>query len=141
MISEKIKSPIIFNTKHRARFSELDPYGHMNTLHYVSYFIDHRFTECRQQLQLDFKAMSELPFIFVNSGVQLKFRKPIFSDEEFSITSKITEVTEKNCIVDCEMKKTNDEVASTCRMEITCLNKTTQRPTAWPAEFIEKFFK
>ena len=141
MSIENAKKPIVFNTIHRSRFSDLDPYGHMNTLHYISYFIDHRFTECRQKLQLDLKAMSELPIIFVNSGIQVKFRKPIFGDEEFSITSKITEVTEKNCVVDLEMKKTNGDIASTCRLDIICLDKKNQRPTPWPAEFIERFFE
>ena len=40
-------APIVFRTTHRIRFSDLDPYNHMSTARYASYFVDHRMDGLR----------------------------------------------------------------------------------------------
>ena len=36
------KTPIVFRTTHRIKFSELDPYNHVGTGRYATYYVDHR---------------------------------------------------------------------------------------------------
>lgn len=135
-----MKKPIVFHTTHRAKFSEVDPYGHVNTQHYLAYFLDHRFTGCRENLGLDLKEIGKLPILFPTTSVTIDFKRPILGDEEFSIESKVVEVSEQKCIVECSMTKSNKDIASTCRFEFTCVDKKTGKTTPWPAGFIDRFF-
>jgi acyl-CoA thioesterase FadM len=41
------KVPLIFKSTHRIQFSDLDPYNHMSTGKYATYFVDHRMDGLR----------------------------------------------------------------------------------------------
>ena len=40
------KAPIVYRSTHRIKFSELDPYDHVNTGQYATYYVDHRMEAC-----------------------------------------------------------------------------------------------
>jgi acyl-CoA thioesterase FadM len=53
-------TPRICRTSHRASFLVLDPFGHMNTAHYLSFFLEHRFSALRE-IGLDLTAIGSCP--------------------------------------------------------------------------------
>src|SRR5258705_10880877 len=56
----RLKDPIRFRSTHRARFEEIDPFGHMNTVHYLAYFLENRFIGLRD-IHIDLKAQMRFP--------------------------------------------------------------------------------
>ena len=42
--------PIVFNTKQRVTFSDLDPYNHVRTAAYSRYYVDHRMNGLRENV-------------------------------------------------------------------------------------------
>jgi len=34
--------PLVFKSTHRAKFHEIDPFGHVNTMNYVAYYNENR---------------------------------------------------------------------------------------------------
>jgi acyl-CoA thioester hydrolase len=132
----------VFETRHRVRFRDVDPYGHMNMAYYLTYFSDHRFDGMRLFVDLDFKGLEALPIAFHIARAEVEYLRPLFADQEFVIRSHISELKRGQCMVDFEMTDAGpgQQVVSRCRMRIGCIDKTTGRPTAWPAGLMERFF-
>jgi acyl-CoA thioester hydrolase len=135
------KSPIVFKTIHTVSFLELDPFGHMNTVNYLSHFLDHRFAGMREQLGLDLASIGKLPFIFVTRSLNLEFLRPVFGDERLSLSSWITSHSESDCNVIFEMRNSKETLVARCGLVLTCVNKQTSERSAWPADFIELFYE
>lgn len=135
------KTPLIFRSVQRPAFHELDPYGHMNTAHYVSAFLNHRFTGLREMLELDLAALSALPFIIVTRQMSIDFVKSIRADDPFTMTSWVSEVGEMDCDIRGEMHDARERLAATFQLRLVCVSKSSQRACAWPENFMARFFE
>ena len=131
--------PKIFRSVHRAYFSELDLYRHMNSEHYFKYFLNHRFQGMRDN-GLSLQKIMDLPIAFVLRKTEVDYLKPIHGDEPFVITSHVAELKSFTALVSCYMKSEEDEVLSTCKMHLVCLDKKTQKPIKWPKGLFETYF-
>jgi YbgC/YbaW family acyl-CoA thioester hydrolase len=134
------RNPVIFETRHRARFREIDAYGHMNMTHYVTYISDHRFQGMREVLGLGFKELDELPIAFFIRHFEIEYLRPLMADQEFVIRSHVTEVLRSQCYVEFQLSAADDTPVATAKMRIGCIVKATQRPGAWPEGLMERFF-
>ena len=135
------KTPIQFKTQHRSKFFEIDPYGHMNTTHYINYFLEHRFTGMREFIGYDLATISKLEVAFFTRKLDVEFVRAISGDEPFEIISSTTSVGETDAVVVGEAVKENGKTATKYRMELVSVDKTTGRPVPWPAHVIDRFFK
>src|SRR5581483_10907545 len=70
--------PRVLKTKHCASFNVLDPFGHMSTQHYLTFFLEHRWIGYREQLGMSLVELAKLPFIFVARKVGIEFLQPVF---------------------------------------------------------------
>lgn len=140
---EKLKAlkPKQFDTTHVAKFREIDPYGHMNTVYYLDYFIEHRF-EGMRSIGIDLHVINDLPVAFFMKTVKLDLAMPVLAEEHFKITSKVSDIHEKGAIVLCDMVscKTEKKHAS-CQFDLICVDKKNQRPCPWPYDFMALFFE
>lgn len=137
----KSMTPKIFSTEHIAKFREIDPYGHMNTVYYLDYFIEHRF-EGMRSIGITLDVIKDLPVAFYMKTVQLDMAMPVFAEQTFQITSSIQDLHEKAVIVSCEMVSGESKLQhATCQFDLVCVDKTSQRPCAWPHEFLALFFE
>lgn len=135
-------NPIVFTTQGRATFSEVDPFGHVNTQHYLAYYLNHRFTGLREEIGLDLKTLAELPVAFFTSKVEIDFIKPLFGDDEYNITSQFDEFGVSNCLVSMTMKSAKrDTVISKCRLTMVCVDPRLGKPVSWPSDLVQKFFR
>lgn len=133
---------LVFRTTHRAKFEEIDPFGHLNVNHYLSYFSENRFQGQREMLGLRIKDLAKVPIAFHTGHIEMDFQKPVFLDDAFIIESKISDVTEKSCVINSTMSKPDDQeyVHATAKFIMVCVDKKTGKPTAWPENFIRQFF-
>jgi acyl-CoA thioester hydrolase/thioesterase-3 len=137
--STSMGRPIVFETRHRVQFREIDAYGHMNMLHYLTYFSDHRFEGMRRFIGLGLQEIDDLPIAFHVRHVEIDYQRPVLRDQEFVIRSHMAEIGRAQCYVALDMSDAEGQRLATCRMRIGCIDRTTQRPCAWPAGLMERF--
>lgn len=137
----QFSKPLVFISKDRAQFSEMDPYGHMNTQFYVYHYLAHRMTCMRTYLNWDLKFLTECPMAFVVKDLNIQFLSSVVGDREFEIQSYISEVKEKTCMVEIMMRDVQStKLLSTCKMNVACLDKKTGRTIPWPEDIIQQLF-
>lgn len=134
------RKPIVFHTKHRAKFHEIDPFGHLNNVHYLGYYNEHRWTGLRERLNLGLQEASKLPFAFYTKHIAINYLRPIFGDEEFEIKSWVDEQTEHECTVKAEIYK-NGSVVSNFQMQLVCVDAKTGRKQPWDQIFMNRFYE
>ena len=136
-----MQTPLKFVSSHRATFHQLDPYGHLNTLFYLEYFLTHSLIGMREALDLDMRAIAELPFAFINRKVDLEFLLPVTADRLFHISSWISHYNDFTCRVECEMADDEGRLLSRCKFYTVCVDKETQKLTRWPKGFMLRFLE
>lgn len=132
--------PIVFKSSHRPRFFEIDPYGHMSIVHYLAYFTEHRFRGLAEFCGLDMKKVNALDVAFYSSSMTMDFKRPVFLDTSFDITSFVAEYTETTALVACEMKTQEGKLLSNSTFTLTCVDKKTGKACPWPADVLGLFF-
>jgi acyl-CoA thioester hydrolase len=136
-----MKSPVEFETKHRVKFSELDPYQHMNSEHYPSYFLEHRMIGLRENLGWDLKTMMKLAFAVYLRRIEVDYLRPVFGDQEIIIKSHVREFVGTDAFIECSMTDINQKNLSRCLMVAACIDMKTNKPMDWPSETMALFFK
>lgn len=132
--------PILFHSKHRAKFHEIDPFGHLNNIHYLGYLNEHRWIGLRHHLGLGLAETSKLPFAFYTKRVEINYLRPIFGDEEFEIKSWVADLSESECTVEAQIHK-GEKLVSDLKMQLVCVDVKTGKKQAWDAEFMRRFYE
>jgi acyl-CoA thioester hydrolase len=132
---------IIFKTKHRIRFSDLDPYNHMSTAHYGTYYVDHRMEGLRDNIGWDAKAIDALPFMVWVRRLEIDFIRPVRADQEITITSFVREFRGPDALIDCVMVDGAGKELSRCLMTVAYVDRATTRAKDWPADVAALFFE
>jgi len=135
------RTPVVYRTTHRIRFSELDPYNHMNTGVYATYYADHRMEGLRNHLGWDLKTLATLPFMVWVRRIEIDYLRPALGDEEITITSWVRDFEGPYARVECAMVNAAGQKLSGCLMTVAHVDKATNRATDWPPERAELFFE
>ncbi len=135
------KTPVVFKTAHRIKFSELDPYNHMRTAVYSGYYVDHRMTGLRERIGWDLKALAKLPFMVWVRRMEIDFLRPAVGDQEITITSFAREFRGPDAHIECTMSDDAGRELSRCHMIVACVDKGTNRSMDWPADAMELFYE
>ena len=135
------KRPIVFRTTHRIQFSDLDPYNHMSSGRYATYFIDHRFEGLRDRIGWDQKALATLPFMLWARRLEIDFVRSVRGDQEITITSYVREFRGTDALIECTMTDASGKLLSRCNMTVAHVDRQTIRATEWPAERMAVFFE
>ena len=136
-----MQAPIVYKTTHRVKFSELDPYNHVSTGNYATYFTDHRMEGLRDNLGWDLETLGKLPFMTWVRRLEIDFLRPARGDQELTITSFVRELRGPDALIECSMFDAADEQVSRCLMTVAHVDKQTNRATDWPAELKTLFFE
>jgi acyl-CoA thioester hydrolase len=132
-------APIVFKTKHRIRFSDLDPYNHMSTARYATYYVDHRMEGLRDNVGWDSKALNDLPFMVWIRRLEIDFIRPARADQDISITSFVR-VRGPDALIECVMVDAAGKELSRCLMTVAYVDRATTRAKDWPADVAALFF-
>ena len=118
----------------RARFNELDPYGHVNHAVYLTYFEQAR-VDLLDSLGFGLPRLAELGYHIVVVEAHVRFRAPAVAGDDLEVITGVTELRRassrwhQELLRDGEVLVTNDILAAITRPD--------GRPTAPPAEFLE----
>jgi acyl-CoA thioester hydrolase len=134
-------APIVFKTTHRIRFSELDPYNHLSTGNYATYFTDHRMEGLRDTIGWNLKTLETLPFMVWVRRMEIEFVRPARGDHEITITSFVREFRGPDALIECDMSDADGKTLSRCLMTVAHVDKSTHRATDWPPERAALFFE
>ena len=135
------KVPVVWKTKSRVKFYELDAYRHLGAAQYASYFMEHRYAGARENMGWDFATIMKLPYAIWVQKLDIEYLLPVFGDEEISISSFVREYKGFQAFVELEMTNSQGGVVSRCKMVGVCIEKKTLRPMDWPAEVVAASFK
>lgn len=134
------RTPVLYKSAHRVKFSELDPYNHLRTAVYASYFVDHRMNGLREYAGWDLKTLANLPFMAWVKRMEIDFLQPAVGDQEITITSFVREFRGPDAYIECSMDDAAGTHVSRCEMIVTCVSKATNRAMDWPADAMALFF-
>ena len=135
------KTPVIYKSMHRIKFSELDPYNHLRTEVYAGYYIDHRTDGLRQYAGWDLKTLAKLPFMVWVRRMEVDFIRPAIGDQEITITSFVREFRGSDAHIECKMLDDVGRELSRCLMIVAYVDKATNRATDWPVDIMALFFE
>lgn len=135
------KAPIVFRTTHRVRFSELDPYNHVSTGRYATYYADHRMEGLRDSIGWDLKTVGALPFMVWVRRMEIDFIRPVWGDQEITITSFVREFSGPDALIECTMVDATGKALSRCLMTVAHVDRATNRATDWPPDVVALFFE
>jgi len=135
------KAPIVYKSTHRIKFSELDPYGHVSTGNYATFFADHRMEGLRNHVGWDLKVLATLPFMVWVRRMEIDYLRPARGDQEITITSFVREFRGPDALIECTMVDSAGKNVARCLMTVAHVDKKTNRATDWPPELMEIFFE
>jgi acyl-CoA thioester hydrolase len=133
--------PIVYETARRVRFSELDPYNHVGTGSYATFFTDHRMEALRENLGWDLKTLGTLPFMMWVRRLEIDFLRPTRGDQELSITSFVRDFHGPDAFIECAMLDSAGKELARCLMVVAHVDKQTNRASDWPADVGALFFE
>src|SRR3954465_14796289 len=135
------KTPIVYRSAHRVQFSDLDPFDHMSTDRYATYYVDHRVQCLRDHVGWDAKTLRSLGFLTLVRKIEIEFLRPARSNQEFIITSHVREFRGSEAIVECTMTDPTGVRLSRCSMSVAHVDRETGRSTDWPVRTRALFFE
>ena len=136
-----MKTPVVYKSTHRIKFSDLDPYNHMHTAVYSAYFVDHRMDSLRVYVGWDLKTLEKLPFMTWVRRMEVDFLRPVVGDQQITITSFVREFRGPDAHIECTMVDEAGNTVSRCLMIVAYVDKSTNRATDWPVNTIALFFE
>jgi acyl-CoA thioester hydrolase len=132
---------IVFKSTYRIKFSDLDPFNHMSTGRYATYYVDHRMEGVRDHVGWDSKTLGTLPFMTWVRRLEIEFLRPVRADQEVVITSFVREFRGPDACIECTMVDSGGKPVSRCLMTVAHVDKETNRATDWPPERMALFFE
>ena len=130
---------VVFTSTHRIKFSDLDPYNHMRTDRYATYYVDHRMDGLRDYIGWDLKTLGTLPFMVWVRRMEIDFIRPARGDQEIAITSFVREFRGSDALIECTMVDSAKNTVSRCLMTVAHVDKATSRSTDWPPDLMALF--
>ena len=135
------KKAVVYKSKHRIKFSDLDPYHHMRTAVYSAYYVDHRMDSLREYVGWDLKTLEALPFMIWVRRMEIDFLRPAIGDQEITITSFVREFRGSDAHIECSMVDEAGKNVSRCLMIVAYVDKSTNRAIDWPSDTMALFFE
>jgi acyl-CoA thioester hydrolase len=133
--------PIVYRTSHRIRFSDLDPYDHVSTANYATYFVDHRMAALAANVGWDLARLRTLPFMMFVRRLEIDFLRPARGDQEIVITSFVKSFSGPDVQIECAMVDVNGKALARGLMTVAHVDRATNRATDWPADVTALFFE
>ena len=136
-------SPIIYKANVESRFSDLDPYGHVNFKHFLDYVITSRLTFLQNRFNMSLEKLAKIGTGFYATEAQIKFLKPILGIKQLDIETYVESVIRDQILVIPFIIK--DEKTSIIyaegRLNFAVIDLRTGKPTNITEEIQSLFFE
>jgi YbgC/YbaW family acyl-CoA thioester hydrolase len=120
------------------RFSDCDPFGHLNNARYIDYLLNAREDHLKEFHQLDLDSFYKQGIGWVVSGHEIFYIRPANYNERVCIQSDLIEFSDNHVLVELRMM---DETGNTLKAimwsRFTCVNIRTGKKGTHTPEFME----
>jgi acyl-CoA thioesterase FadM len=142
-VRSKLVNPIIYSASVRPRFSDLDPYGHVNFKHYFDYVISSRLICLENRFYLSLGKLAKNGYGFYANQAEIKFLRPIVGLNNLEVESFVESVKDEvTLVIPFSIK---DERTSTLYSEgklfFTIIDLKTGKPAPLNDELKRLFFE
>ena len=115
----------LFTWEFKVRDYELDSLGIVNHATYLNYF-EHCRNEFAKSMGIDFYGLHQAGYDLVVAGVEVKYRAPLRSGDEFYVTAKVVEYNEKRMSIAQEIRYKRDRgLVAQALVSIACVDQKT----------------
>lgn len=112
----------------QVRDYEVDMYGVVNHAIYVHYFEEARNEYARQIMKVDLQDFLKAGYSFAIAGLEIKYRRPLFPQTKFYVTSRLDRFDSKRQFYVQELYlEDGDVIAATAVITVACVDVKTGR--------------
>jgi acyl-CoA thioester hydrolase len=134
--------PIVYEATLPVRFSDLDPYGHVNSTHYLDYVISARWAFARDRLNVTDRSLIEKKIGFYLAKAQTAFKRPILGSGSIVAKSHVAEIADARLFVPFEIRSADlATLHSDGVLEFLVIDLTTSKPIPCPDWVRALFFE
>jgi acyl-CoA thioesterase FadM len=108
-------TPILYKATVQSRFSDLDPYGHVNFKHFFDYVISSRLIFLENKFDLDLDKIAKTGYGFYATQGEIKFLRPIVGLRTLDVETFVESVKDEVTLIipftikDAKTSKVNSE--------------------------------
>jgi YbgC/YbaW family acyl-CoA thioester hydrolase len=131
----------LWQSKVIIRFSDCDPFNHLNNARYIAYFINAREDHIMANLNFNiYQYAAENGFGWVVSKNQIAYLRPAFLMETVIIESTLLKAGEREVFVEMKMwNESKTKLKSVLWSNFVHINMKTQRPENHPQNLMDMF--
>ncbi len=121
----------------RVRYGETDQMGVVHHGNYALYFEMARI-EWLRDLGVSYKEMEENGIALPVVNLTVKYRKPLYYDDELTVTTRLKELPSASIKFEFEIQNQFGELCSSAEVTLVFLNNLTRKPMRCPRELLER---
>lgn len=125
-------------TLYTVRFSDCDPWGHLNNARYIDYMLNAREDHLKQFYNVSLPDYHKQGLAWVVRKNEIQYIRPAFYNEVVCIESKLIEVGESHLVVDmCMFDEQQNNLKAILWSTFTSIDVKTGRRKEHTPEFME----
>ena len=125
--------PIVYKSTVPVRFSDLDPYGHVNSAHYLDYVISARWAFARDTLHITDHSLIERKVGFYLAKSEVAYKRPILGTGPVVATSHVSQIEGARLVVPFEIRSADESALhADGRLEFLVMDLVSRKPTTCP---------
>ncbi len=126
------------STTYPIRFSDCDPFGHLNNARFLDYFLHAREEHLKNYYDLDLTTFYKQGLSWVVGGHEILYLKPAKYAEKVVIKTSLIDFTETSLLVEmCMLNEQSTETKSIVWTSFIPVNTATGKREKQSAEFME----
>lgn len=126
------------STTAEIRFSDCDPFGHLNNARFLDYFLHAREQHLKQAYDMDLQTFYKEGLSWVVAGHEIVYLKPAFYGETVNILSSLLKAEDDSLLVEMQMiNDKNTHLKSLLWTRFVPVNIKTGKRELHPAAFLD----
>jgi YbgC/YbaW family acyl-CoA thioester hydrolase len=117
------------------RFSDCDPFGHLNNSKYIDYFLNAREDHLKEAYDIDLKVWAQQGQAFVVTAHEIRYLRPATYNEAVSIQSALIGWGDNSLLVEMSMFGKDRQLKAILWTTFTRINPVTGKKMIHPPEF------
>ena len=128
----------ILSTEYTIRFSDCDPFGHLNNARYIDYFLNAREDHLKKYYDFELVRYAHLALSWVVNSHEIIYVRPAAYNEQVVIRSSLLKATSSSVHVEMIMMNAGTtQVKALMWTKFTIVNLKTGKKANHPEEFME----
>jgi acyl-CoA thioester hydrolase len=137
-----MNSPIIYDGFVEARFSELDPYGHVNSKHFLDYVISTRWSYLEKKLKMTSDELIKKGLGFFLKRSEINYKKPVAGGMLLYVSSHVEKAEDATLVIHFKIQdEGKQKLFADGELHFAVMDLVKLRPQALPEWVHEYFYK